>query len=398
MCVILAVPDGAQDITPQEFDDAYRYNNDGFGMAWVEHDRVMYQKFTAQDEIYKYQHWRPPKPYVFHFRIATVGNGDNPYLCHPFEVTPESKLKLVGEADQVLFHNGHWSSWAEWLGITYSGVGKLPPGDYSDSRTMALMVAMYGEPVLNIADAVDGQRIALLKGNKDLVLLGHWDNSDPDKIQRSNIMHQYMNRGKTSVVVTTSRSEECIHCGIERSTNDCGVCATCVRKLEETAPAIARTACPVCFKTILKEYETICAECERDNMFPLCCAPRCGTRLYMTESLALKVCHQCRTKQERDSATMKTIFNRELRTYHELKTLADAMFKGKTIDVIPYSMGAWIEPSGKESSEDTKWYGEIMVAIQTGDKVELQQLKVRWEWTTYGPTWECYSATVVYVV
>ena len=89
MCVILAVNKDAKDVSMHEWDAAQYNNNDGYGIAWIK-DGLVHFKKAIGSKIDALREFRPPKPYVMHFRLATVGT-EITEMCHPFIVSPKSK-------------------------------------------------------------------------------------------------------------------------------------------------------------------------------------------------------------------------------------------------------------------------------------------------------------------
>jgi hypothetical protein len=130
-------------------------NRDGGGIAWIEKGRVRWEKGV---DI-----WRildlvktVPLPFVIHFRMGTVGSKSGE-LCHPFPIEQKVPLDTKGKADAVLAHNGHWSDWQFICKKMLQP--PRPKGEWSDSRAMARLAAIYGEKVLAM---LPDQRIATL--------------------------------------------------------------------------------------------------------------------------------------------------------------------------------------------------------------------------------------------
>ena len=153
MCVIISCDDKFP--TYETMRDAEALNSHGAGIAWLnEKGTVSYRKGVDATTIQAFIDNGVVKlPAIIHFRIASVGNV-NHQLCHPFPVETGVPLTLEGETDKVLFHNGTWSDWREWLA---QGVlaGKIQLGDgadWSDSRCMATLADAYGENILNLIE------------------------------------------------------------------------------------------------------------------------------------------------------------------------------------------------------------------------------------------------------
>lgn len=320
MCVILAVPADAEDITVSEWDKATHTNADGYGIAWLDDGMVRFKKY-GYEESKKLREWRPPKPYVMHFRLATVG-AERPELCHPFIVSPKSKLTRSGRAHEVLFHNGHWGEWAEWLALTYSGLGKLPKGEFSDSRAMASMVGHYGPDILEYSGAEYGQKIVLFDKAGRFRFFGNgWAHDKGDGVTRSNEMHLWGNSygsyyydqsevGWMQQAATKAATEntELGNCSICQETyltyqeDEDGMCYRC-----DNWGGTAYT-----LPTTTKEYEkirhcvgcglqnlnnlNICSECEKEDLKFKC--QICDKSLFVENSIASQACETCRAKPD----------------------------------------------------------------------------------------------------
>ena len=207
MCLIIASPNGkkpAFDI----FEDAASTNRDGIGLAWRVKDKVLFKKGITLDELQQLMDTEVNDQWVAHFRIATIG-GKTSELTHPFVVSNDSPLKLEGEADSVLFQNGTFSSWDTELLRACANRGiRIPDGDWSDARAIAVLVSIYGRNILRFCG---GSRYLLLsngnKANPDLATpvwyTGDWKIHAPSGLHFSNggssIFH-------TSSVTTESRS------------------------------------------------------------------------------------------------------------------------------------------------------------------------------------------------
>ncbi len=158
MCVIAIAQ--TRRITKDELTRQWNANPDGAGIAYVDGDLVKYEKgFTHVEDLWKAIK-ALPLPYVVHTRIATVG-GPRRDLTHPFPVTPRVSIALKGQAKTILFHNGHWSGYAQAQATLDATLGALN-GAVSDSRVMARALAVQG------LDAVD-----LIPQTQRVVLMTH---------------------------------------------------------------------------------------------------------------------------------------------------------------------------------------------------------------------------------
>jgi hypothetical protein len=148
MCVIVI----CTDVKPN-FDtvmQCHRENPDGFGIAWVQDEKVRYKKGIvtprdAYDEIQEIE-----LPFVCHFRKASIG-GYSRVLHHPFEISEESNLDFEGECDRLLFHNGTFPFWRVMLTAAQITIpeeivnGKSVEEPMSDSRAIAMTIAKLNQ-------------------------------------------------------------------------------------------------------------------------------------------------------------------------------------------------------------------------------------------------------------
>src|SRR5262245_45793565 len=113
MCCIIATPGKKTRPTLATLRAIHRSNPDGAGVAWLSGDgKVRFEKGLGPDEVHDC-FTRVAGPAIAHFRWATVG-AKCAELCHPFVIGDDgSPLATEGTADAVLFHNGHWSDWAD---------------------------------------------------------------------------------------------------------------------------------------------------------------------------------------------------------------------------------------------------------------------------------------------
>lgn len=175
MCVIIVCD--SRRPTEDEWDRATTQNSDGFGIAWREldkqnpsNDRVVYVKSMNDKDIWPLVE-KAPLPFVVHCRWASIGGKGLP-LCHPFEITPDSQLQAEGKARAVLFHNGHWMGWKDMLLQSIVGRGaRVPKGPWNDSRTLAVLTAVHGEPIVNL---IDPGRVAILSPTRIRMMGSGW--------------------------------------------------------------------------------------------------------------------------------------------------------------------------------------------------------------------------------
>lgn len=312
MCVILVVGAKSEGLSQEEIKDAARVNSDGVGAAWLEGGKVAYRKWADLKEV-DIDLLTLPKPNILHFRLATVG-GRGAEMCHPFRVTHRSKPDVQGKAKQVLFHNGHWGSWQEWLAITYSGKGHIPKGPYSDSRVMAIMRSHYGPEILNLS-ILSSQKIATFSSNGEILLHGSWDKGE-DHIYRSNKNHKFthsiVKSVKSKYVSTyTSKStkypkeikvhcrsgENCTYAGklASKISHPSGFCYDCrAEKLREGDTIVK--FCQSCgsLKIPAKEkgfYYSLCQECRVGGMAE-CLDNNCNMTLSKGYEFIYSLCYE----------------------------------------------------------------------------------------------------------
>lgn len=161
-------------------------NRDGIGVAWFRQNNEHYIDFKKGIKLEEAVELAKtlPLPYVFHFRLSTVG-GYNPLLCHPFVATPESPLVQNGAAKSVLFHNGHWHDWHK----TRNEFGIKLKGAESDSRVIASIVGTLGSKSLHL---FNGKFALLSIDDKNTCLIerfGDWQ--EEDGVLYSNLIWKY---------------------------------------------------------------------------------------------------------------------------------------------------------------------------------------------------------------
>jgi len=173
MCVIICVQHGDFP-TLETLKSAEALNSHGGSIAWLNKDgSKSYAKGIKAKKIWKLicNKLVPAnvQTAIIHFRIASIGKV-KPQLCHPFEITEDVRLNMkVSNTDsELLFHNGTWSEWAEYL-IEFMKEQKvpipLPKGEYSDSRVMAFLSFHLGHNVLSKLVGKTWNKIAILTSN-----------------------------------------------------------------------------------------------------------------------------------------------------------------------------------------------------------------------------------------
>lgn len=119
-------------------------NSDGAGIVWFnDTDKAQYKKGLTLTEVVSLIK-DLPLPFVIHFRAASTGTAKGLLLTHPFEITATSELKFVGEANQLLIHNGFFPDWRTKLKDVGFDVQKEPETALSDTRALAIILANKG--------------------------------------------------------------------------------------------------------------------------------------------------------------------------------------------------------------------------------------------------------------
>ncbi len=146
-------------------------NRDGMGVAWIDPTTGKIRWRKGLDELAVFQLTQTlPFPYVVHARMATVGD-PGPALTHPFTIEHKPSLKLEGESDSILMHNGHVSEWRELAKAAGLQIPKEKPRGWSDTRAVASAVNAFGTDLL---ETLSPSRFALLSVENGLKQFGEW--------------------------------------------------------------------------------------------------------------------------------------------------------------------------------------------------------------------------------
>lgn len=198
MCLIIASPSGKR-ISDKILDEAASTNRDGAGIAWSEpkEKKIHFRKGLTTSQVKEILDGEAKgKAWVIHFRIATVG-GVSSELTHPFTVDQFASTENEGIADSVLFQNGTFSNWREYLlqAVAHSGT-PIPQPPWSDSRAIAFCLGVYGKHLLSLLD--NTSRFLVFDANEPtatrMMLWGDWHDYEDFK---------FSNRG-TSAFHTSS--------------------------------------------------------------------------------------------------------------------------------------------------------------------------------------------------
>lgn len=152
MCLLAVCENG---IMPEDnFREAFRINDDGFGFAWIFKGKLNYLKgFMDVDKAWDaYKAFSKEKlfPHVIHFRL---GSPTLDLLTHPFDITTDSELKLSNiTTGNVLFHNGVIAGWKDRMWDAIASIKSIPKGPVIDTRVAAILCACYGEDVFRFIE------------------------------------------------------------------------------------------------------------------------------------------------------------------------------------------------------------------------------------------------------
>lgn len=206
MCVIYACGSVLPD--KEELHRGAWKNDDGAGVGWLnaEKKRVCWKKgMKDEDEVLEFiKDEKIPFPLAIHFRTASAG-GASPFLTHPFPVGKGVPVWLEGDANELLFHNGHLGKWEELvLQAGLAAKDPFPEGPWSDTRAMAWLTHLKGPGVLRFIH--DSSRVLLFHANPEVdegeeadpwdhfSFWGSWVGKQADGFVQS-ISTEYYNRG-----------------------------------------------------------------------------------------------------------------------------------------------------------------------------------------------------------
>jgi hypothetical protein len=109
---------------------------------------VKYEKgFMDLESAKRAYHRVNTLPHVCHFRKSSC-SGVTPALTHPFIVSAESPIELEYSGnDPILVHNGVIGNWRDMFRNYCIAIGRIPEGELSDTRVMAMMTDRLGEAI-----------------------------------------------------------------------------------------------------------------------------------------------------------------------------------------------------------------------------------------------------------
>jgi len=155
MCIIAICR--TRKLTKEEFENCFVNNSDGAGFMWHDGEKkknVMAKGFMQKETAWEYYDRRVNNlPHVAHFRKETSG-GVRPELTHPYIVDEGAPLSLEYEGETpLLVHNGIASGWKDFLMTVCLTRGiRIPQGQWSDTRAMALGMYYLGEEAIPLQD------------------------------------------------------------------------------------------------------------------------------------------------------------------------------------------------------------------------------------------------------
>lgn len=176
MCLIIASPTGKR-ISNKILEEAANTNSNGAGIAWSDKGQIFFKKGLDVKDVQEILDKEiGTKPWVAHFRIATIG-GPIPELTHPFTIDEAASIAFEGQADSVLFQNGTFSQWKEHLLQACASRGcKVPESPWSDTRAIAFLCNIYGKHILSLLDNSSRFLVFDAKDTTDrrIMLWGEW--------------------------------------------------------------------------------------------------------------------------------------------------------------------------------------------------------------------------------
>jgi hypothetical protein len=176
MCVIIV----AQKRLPSEAElrRVWYRNDDGAGVAWVERGKVKWVKglMRLDDVIELLPQIKLPS--VWHFRSATHG-GVSKELTHPFLISPKAPfsnpLKGVLKAgESLLFHNGVEGQAIWHLTQLLALTGKRLDEQVSDTRAIAISIALVGEVALSLYSS----KFVIFRSDGTITIKGNFTEED----------------------------------------------------------------------------------------------------------------------------------------------------------------------------------------------------------------------------
>lgn len=200
MCVILVKPANAPMIKWEFIFNSMNNNGDGAGIMFPHDGKVQIHKgFMNYRQLRRFMRSLKSAvnlydiPLVFHARLATHGK-TKPENTHPFPLTNDKALvqAITATADIGIAHNGVISqmprddifSDSQLLVMNY--LSYLSWEDLSKGHIRALLEQLFGKY----------NRMALMNGNGELLMLGDFEWKADDGLFASNTSYRYAYRGR----------------------------------------------------------------------------------------------------------------------------------------------------------------------------------------------------------
>lgn len=173
MCVIVVALDKKPDYNTIK--KCYDDNSHGCSITWFNDKGLAeYQKGLNEDELFKLV-YETPLPFVLHFRQSSFFmDRDNKFLNHPFEITPESPLRMHGEAEKLLIHNGTLKEYELMMAVADVPFVKDDP-DMTDTRAIAKMMAKNND---RLPWRLEGKFVIVDSARKRFRLAGNFITED----------------------------------------------------------------------------------------------------------------------------------------------------------------------------------------------------------------------------
>lgn len=177
MCIICVSKAGKRQPTKAELAEMFRRNHDGAGYMFARDGKVTIHKgFMTFNEFYRNireENFTEDDAVVYHFRIATQG-GINPYMTHPFALTPElSKTRLLDlNCPLGIAHNGVIQMTSDGDKV-YSDTAKFITGYMT--RIVREITDIRDKNTLEIISRLAGGRWALLDKSGYVATIGKWE-------------------------------------------------------------------------------------------------------------------------------------------------------------------------------------------------------------------------------
>lgn len=278
-------------------------NRDGAGIAWYnDKGKCEYQKgFNDVNEVNAFLDLIKP-PYAIHFRLASIG-GKSELLTHPFEVSYESALKLNGECEKLLFHNGHIHDW-EKLALA-GGILEME-GDVSDTRALAAIIHSHKDNGRKFLSSLKNKFVLMNSEFRRFQLIG--DFTEDDGIFYSNTFWKWRQGNHSYSSYHNILDAECV--GGECWENEGGTVKTKSLTEESKELGFLASLSKKAKKKILKrlrKLETPYLHKEIKETCPLCKCELPEYRVNLLNQLGYKgldrVCYQCEkifTEEERN--------------------------------------------------------------------------------------------------